>query len=110
METEVREEHGLAVAAFTGDIDFNSSPQARKVLLDLVERKGDVVVDLSSVAYIDSSGVASLIEAYQSAKSAGCRFALVAVSGAALRVLQLAHLEKVFPIFDSVSDAAGAAG
>ena len=110
METEVREEHGLAVAAFTGDIDFNSSPKARKVLLELVERKCDVVVDLSSVDYIDSSGVASLIEAYQSAKSAGTRFALVAVSGAALRVLQLARLEKVFPIFDSVSEAAGAAG
>lgn len=110
MESEVREEHGLAVAAFSGDIDFNSSPQARRVLLELVETKGDVVVDMSAVGYIDSSGVASLIEAYQSAKSAGSRFGLVGVTGAALRVLQLAHLEKVFPIYDSVADAAGAAG
>ncbi|HEX9647351.1 MAG TPA: STAS domain-containing protein [Alphaproteobacteria bacterium] len=109
METEVREEHGLAVAAFTGDIDFNSSPHARRVLLDLVEKKGDVVVDMSSVDYIDSSGVASLIEAYQSAKTSGARFGLVAVSGAALRVLQLAHLEKVFQIYDSVADAAARA-
>lgn len=110
MEHEVREEHGLAIAAFSGDIDFNSSPDARRIMLDLVGGKRDLMVDMSSVDYIDSSGVASLIEAFQSAKGTGCRFGLVAVSASALRVLQLAHLEKVLPIYQSVADAAGPGG
>jgi anti-sigma B factor antagonist len=110
MEHQVREEHGLAVAAFGGDIDFSSSPEVREILLDLVADKGDLLVDLSSVDYIDSSGVASLIEAFQSAKRDGRRFGLVAVSRPAMRVLQLAHLEKVFPIYDSVADAVAGAG
>ena len=108
MEHEVREEHGLSIAAFRGDIDFNSSPEARRVLLELVENRRDLMVDMSSVDYIDSSGVASLIEAFQSAKTTGRRFGLVAVSAPALRVLQLAHLEKVLPIYDSVAAAADA--
>jgi anti-sigma B factor antagonist len=110
MEHHVREEHGIAVAAFRGDIDFNSSPKVREILLDLVADKDGLLVDLSSVDYIDSSGVASLIEAFQSAKGGGRRFGLVAVSGPAMRVLQLAHLEKVFPIYDSVADAVAGAG
>ena len=110
MEHEVREEHGLAVAAFSGDIDFNSSPDARRIMLDLVDRKTDLMVDMSSVEYIDSSGVASLIEAFQSAKGTGCRFGLVAVSAPALRVLQLAHLEKVLPIYETMADAASPGG
>jgi len=109
MKHEIRDEHGLAVAAFSGEIDFNTSPEARRVLLELVERRGDVMVELSEVEYIDSSGVASLIEAFQSAKGAGRRFGLVAVSAPALRVLQLAHLDKVLPIYESVVDAAAAA-
>ena len=45
---------------------------------------------MSSVSYIDSSGVASLVEAYQSARRGSTSFALVAVSDAAMRVLELA--------------------
>ena len=105
MKHEVAKEHGLAVVAFSGDIDFNSSPEARRVLLDTLEDEGGLLVDLSAVTYIDSSGVASLIEAFQSAKGSNSRFALVAVSDAAMRVLRLAHLERVFPIFKSVADA-----
>jgi anti-sigma B factor antagonist len=110
MKHEVAKEHGLAVVAFSGDIDFGSSPEARRVLLDTLENEGGLLVDLAAVAYIDSSGVASLIEAFQSAKGSGSRFALVAVSDAAMRVLRLAHLERVFPIFDSVAAAVADAG
>ncbi len=109
MKYVVSKANGCAVVAFQGDIDFGSSPEARRVLLDELEKEGGLLVDLSAVAYIDSSGVASLIEAFQSAKGSGSRFALIAISEAAMRVLRLAHLERVFPIFDSV-DAAAAAG
>ena len=109
MDHEIRKKGKAVVAAFSGDIDFNSSPDVRKVLLDVLAGGTDVVVDMGNVRYIDSSGVASLIEAYQGAKSAGVQFVLANVSRPALRVLQLARLEKVFAIYDSV-DYALAAG
>lgn len=105
MALDTRKDGETTIVSVKGDIDFNSSPDVRKALLDLVEDAKAVVVDMSSVDYIDSSGVASLIEAYQSAKSAGCAFSLAAVSQPALRVLKLAHLEKVFEIHETVTDA-----
>lgn len=110
MEHNVREENGVSVVAFTGDVDLESSPAARKVLLDCVGRKAPVVVDLSGVDYIDSSGVASLVESYQAARAAGSAFVLAAISESALRVLQLARLDKVFTIHASVADGIENAG
>jgi len=104
MEHSVREEGGAAIASFRGDVDLEHSPKAREVLLDLVGRSRKVLVDLSGVNYIDSSGVASLVEAFQRAKKAGVDFALVSVNAPALRVLELARLDKVFTIHASVAD------
>ncbi len=91
--------------AFEGEIDLQTSPQVRALLLDCVERNGVVVVDLAGVTYIDSSGIASLVEAYQLAKQRSSVLALAAVGPAALRVLQLARLDRVFPIHERVEDA-----
>jgi len=104
MEHTVREEQGNVVVSFEGDVDLEHSPKAREVLLGCVGGGQDVFVDLSAVSYIDSSGVASLVEAFQASKQKGTRFALVAVNAAALRVLELARLDKVFTIHESLSE------
>ena len=65
-------------------------------------------VVLSEVTYIDSSGVASLVEGYQHAKSHNQRFGLIGVSEAAMNVLELARLDKVFPIFESLEECLAA--
>ncbi|MBL6934535.1 MAG: STAS domain-containing protein [Alphaproteobacteria bacterium] len=102
MEHQIREEGSVLVVVLNGDVDFEQAPAARKVLLECVGRGGSVLVDLSGVGYIDSSGVASLVEAYQAARKAQTAFALAAVSAGAMRVLELARLNKVFTIHDSL--------
>jgi anti-sigma B factor antagonist len=104
MTHRVREERGILVVSFQGDVDLEYSPKARRVLLDTVEQRRDVLVDLSGVSYIDSSGVANLVEAFQLSRQNGTGFALVSVNPAALRVLQLARLDKVFTIHASLED------
>lgn len=104
MNHKIREEGGAVIVALEGDVDLQSSPDARKVLLECVGRKMPVVVDLSGVGYIDSSGVASLVESLQNARKSGNNLVLAAVSEGALRVLQLARLDKVFTICDSIED------
>ena len=61
-------------------------------------------VDLSAVDYIDSSGVASLVEGFQYARSNNLEFGLIGVSEAAMNVLRLARLDQVFHIYDSLDD------
>jgi anti-sigma B factor antagonist len=105
MVYEVRSEGETTIVALSGDVDLDNSPQVRNVLLDSVRDKRGVLVEMSGVSYIDSSGIASLVEAYQSARRGRTPFALVAVSDAAMRVLELARLDQVFSIHASVSDA-----
>ena len=95
------------IVSLDGEVDLENSPKARDVLLDAVKGAGTVLVDLSGVSYIDSSGVASLVEALQKAKKQGTRFALASVNPAALRVLKLARLDNVFTIHETVADGLG---
>jgi anti-sigma B factor antagonist len=104
MNHEISEKQGASIVTFTGEVDLESSPAAREVLLKCLESTGTVIVDLSEVTYIDSSGVASLVEALQAAKKNGSQFALAAVSEPTRRVLELARLDKVFTLYDSVDE------
>ncbi len=104
MEHNIREEGASFVVSFVGDVDLEHSPKAREVLLTTVNRGRKVLVDLSGVDYIDSSGVASLVEAFKLAKTRSQELALTSVSASAMRVLQLARLDKVFTIHASVAD------
>ena len=104
MKHQIKEDNGALVVALEGDVDLKTSPDARKILLDAVTRNLPMVVDLSGVLYIDSSGVASLIEAFQKARKTGHKFVLAAVSESALRVLNLARMDKVFAICPSVAE------
>jgi anti-sigma B factor antagonist len=98
MAYQVKDEAGYSVIMLTGDVDLSCSPEARKAILACLGRGKHTLVDLSGVSYIDSSGVASLVEGFQTAKKNALRFGLIGVSEAALSVLELARLDKVFPI------------
>jgi len=108
MKYEISEKQGASVVALTGEVDLESSPAAREILLKCLESTSKVIVDLSEVSYIDSSGVASLVEALQAAKKNGSQFSLAAASEPTRRVLELARLDKVFTMYGSVDEGLNA--
>lgn len=105
MDHSIRTEGPFTIVALSGEVDLYYSPKAREQILGCLNKSNPVLVDLSAVSYIDSSGVASLVEGYQLARSKKLDFGLVGVSHAAMQVLQLARLDKVFPIYTSVQEA-----
>ncbi len=110
MNHEIVKRQGASVVILRGDVDLSSSPEARKLLLSSVDDSDRVLVDLSGVSYIDSSGIASLVEALQASKKNGKQFALAAASEPTRRVLELARLDKVFTIYATVDEGINAAG
>ncbi len=110
MNYVVRNESGYAIVELTGDVDLSCSPKARSTILSCLDEARHVLVDLAQVTYIDSSGVASLVEGFQTAKKNKLRFGLIGVSEAVLNVLRLARLDKVFPIHRTVGDRIRADG
>ncbi|MCP4127695.1 MAG: STAS domain-containing protein [Gammaproteobacteria bacterium] len=107
MNYDISESDGYIIASLCGDMDLASFPQTREAILASLD-KGDLLVDLSAVDYLDSSGVASLVEGFQISKSKARRFGLLSVSRSALNVIQLAHLDKVFPIYSDLREALNA--
>lgn len=107
MTYPVRQQGDTAIVSLTGDIDMHTSPDARKQILNCITDKHSVLVDLSAVTYIDSSGIASLVEGLQAAKTAGLTFALVGASAPTMNVLKLARLEQVFTLYPTLPDHAG---
>ncbi len=88
----------VVVIHLAGEVDLSWSAEVRRAILDALRQHAAVGVELSAVDYIDSSGIAALVEGFQKARTNGGRFALVAVSDAVRAVLELARLDRVFPI------------
>ena len=87
-----------AVVKLGGEVDLSWSQQARRAVLDALGKAQKVAVNLAAVTYIDSSGIAALVEGFQNARGKGQTFVLVSVSEPVLAVLKLARLDKVFAI------------
>lgn len=105
MEHEVRNEGAYTVIALKGDVDMARSPVARRLILDSIDANRPIVVELSGVGYMDSSGVASLVEGLQQAKKRKLSFALAGASTPVMNVLRLARLDRVFAIHATLADA-----
>ena len=94
------------IVSITGDVDLYSSPQVRKVLLELIQKKSPALfVDLKAVNYMDSSGVATLVEALQRVKKYAGKLYIYSLQGAVRDVFELSRLDKVFQIYPDEAQA-----
>ena len=107
MEISARRLENTTIFDVVGDIDLANSPAVRKALLtELREKKiPRVIMNLQSVKYIDSSGIASLVEGLKASRDLQARFILYGLSKSAKEVLQLSRLIKLFEIYDNEEQA-----
>jgi anti-sigma B factor antagonist len=105
MQCEVIKAGEWRVVKLGGDIDMHASPTARAAILQCIRDNHPVVVDLAAVTYIDSSGIASLVEGLQAARAKRLEFGLFGAGPAAMRVLKLARLETVFKFYPALPSA-----
>ncbi|MFV2072744.1 MAG: STAS domain-containing protein [Thermoanaerobaculales bacterium] len=82
-----------------GEVDLYTSPDLRTAIMEAVgSAEAGVAVDLGEVEYMDSSGVATLVEGFKRAHERSKSFKLVAPSHAVMKVLELAKLDGIFEI------------
>lgn len=107
MDVKTRRVGTAFVIDVKGQIDLSSSSQMRTAVLNAIKSRdaSHVAVNLSEVSYIDSSGIATLVEGLQLARSKKCRFVIFGLQQAPREVLELARLDKVFEIHSSESEA-----
>jgi len=94
-----------------GDIDLHVSPVVTEALNAMIKKKPErIVIDLSRVTYIDSSGVAALILAMQEVEAYGGKFFLSGLQETLRLIFETSRLERVFRIFPDVDAALAARG
>jgi anti-sigma B factor antagonist len=107
MELSTRDSGTATIVDVVGDITLYNSPDMRKMLIDLLktQRKARVIVNMLNVKYIDSAGVASLVEGLKIARDLKSTFALFGLSRTAREVLELTRLIKVFEVYNNEQEA-----
>ncbi len=101
-EVEVRD--GVHIVHLPGDIDISCASDARAAAAPLAEQGAKIVLDLTKATYLDSSGIAAVVETYSKARISGGSLVLV-LSDAALKPIMLGCFDKIFEILPSVDEA-----
>jgi len=97
IETELAEKE--ATISVKGDVTIQTSPELRNALQPLFTSNLEVVrVILNDVKFMDSSGIATLVEGLQWSKTSGGRFVLAGLSETVRDVFELAKLDTIFEI------------
>ena len=107
MQIVARLATGGTILDITGDIDLAHSPAMRKALLQEIKEKKTpkVFLNLEKVRYIDSSGIASLVEGLKASRDQGSRLILYGLSKTVREVMELSRLQKIFEIHESEAQA-----
>jgi anti-sigma B factor antagonist len=107
VQIATRQTEGRVILDVSGDIDLANSPAMRKMLLGEIKEKRTpkVLLNLKGVRYIDSSGIASLVEGLKAARDLGSRLVLYGLSPAVREVMELSRLQRIFEIYDSEEQA-----
>jgi anti-sigma B factor antagonist len=94
------------VLSLKGELDLRTAPSLRLQLADVVRRcDADVVLDLEGVEFIDSTGLAAMLNALRRLTRAGRRLVLVCPDGPVRRILSLTRLDGTFTVHAFVEDA-----
>ena len=88
-----------------GELDFGSSPRLLEAMRQALKSSALLKVDLSQVSYVDSSGIAVLIQGYKLARKKTIDFVLVNPSPRVMAVIELSQLGEFFTFESSAGEA-----
>lgn len=106
MELEVRDSGTNApVVAARGEVDVEAAPSLREALSELLQSGRPVVVDLTDVSFLDSTGLGALVAARTAATERGVSLPLVCSQPRILKLFTITGLDDLFPMHESVDAA-----
>lgn len=97
------------ILALEGEIDLHRSPEIKDLLQPFIQRKMPrILLDLSGVTYMDSSGLAVFIEALQHVLGYGGKLGLFGLQESVRSIFEIARLDQVFEIYRDKATALAA--
>jgi len=105
LNISIRDVTAATVVDLDGDIDLRNSPALRATLFEKLLASPRLVVNMTKIRYIDSSGIATLIEVLKKSKEVNKDFVLYGLGTAVHDVLKLTNLLGVFHVVDTEEHA-----
>ena len=109
MRLKESAEEGVDIFTLGGEIDMHYAPVLRTLLQGKVKSYCPaLILDLQGVSFIDSAGLAAIIEYFRDASAHDGVLCLAGLNETLMTVLEVVRLDKVIPIFPSVAAARAA--
>jgi anti-sigma B factor antagonist len=106
LPVSITQEDGHVILRPTGEIDLSRAPSFRASLQRVSQQQPTrMIVDLEDVSYMDSSGVATLVEAMQNARKSGYSLILCRMDSRVRSIFEIAKLDVVFKIVGTIDEA-----
>src|SRR5580658_3144238 len=109
MKISVRDAGGTKIVEIEGDVDLGTSPDLRRTLFETLVDAPKLALNLAAIRYIDSSGIATLIEVLKDSQRRKKEFVLFGLSPAVQQVFHLTHVMRIFQVFQTEEEALGSA-
>ena len=102
LKIETRMVNGKAMVCLTGEVDSYNSPKLREQMVALIdEGNPDLIVDMTGVDYIDSTGLGTLVGGLKRASEKNGSIRIICPNEQIYKVFNITGLVKVFQIFDN---------
>ena len=107
MRISVRDVGAAKVVDVEGEVDLSTSPDLRRTLLETLPTAGRLALNLGAIRYIDSSGIATLVEVLNRSQHLKKEFVLFGLSPAVQEVFRLTHVVRIFQVCQNEQEATG---
>lgn len=105
MQWSLSKEDSLSVLHFSGEIDLHQSAEARIAFKQpLAEHCPLLILDLSGVTYMDSSGLATLVEYRRDAAAFNGRLVVAGLRPRLRNLFEIVRLNELIPVYETVAD------
>ena len=96
---------GAVCLSLTGEVDLANASDLRAHLKAVARNDNNLIVDMSELRYIDSSGIRTLIEAHHTFKQTRRKMVLAAVTPSVQKIFSIVGMDRIMPVFVSIEAA-----
>ncbi|MBD0292873.1 MAG: STAS domain-containing protein [Jiangellaceae bacterium] len=99
---------GVTIVSAAGDIDLDSAPRLRDALCEAIrEPRPNVLLDLTAVGFVDSTGLAVLLASFRQARALGGSLRMVVPPRPSIvrKVIEITGLNRLFTVYASLAEA-----
>ena len=106
MNVKTEDKNNVRICYINGEVDINSAPQLKKIFDKVIsEKKDKIIINCESVSYVDSSGLATLVEFLKNIRTYGGSLKLAGLSTKIKSLFEMTKLDKLFDISSDNEEA-----